>query len=65
MSMRSWNSERTIYLKGCPRCKGDIRASQDEYGKYIHCLQCGYAADVERPNMFTKLSVNVSRDDVA
>ena len=50
--MRSTNSDRSIYLKRCPRCRGDIHASRDQYGKYIHCLQCGYAADIPRPNPF-------------
>ena len=29
-------------LKGCPRCKGDLREDQDQYGRFVICLQCGY-----------------------
>jgi hypothetical protein len=32
-----------IYLlKGCQRCCGDLYSSDDIYGKYIACLQCGH-----------------------
>ncbi len=32
-----------IYLlKGCQRCWGDLYASDDMYGKYVACLQCGH-----------------------
>lgn len=32
-----------IYLlKGCQRCYGDLYASDDIYGKYVACLQCGH-----------------------
>lgn len=63
--MRSTNSDRSIYLKRCPRCRGDIHASRDQYGKYIHCLQCGYAADIPRPNPFADMLASVRRDEVA
>ena len=29
-------------LRGCPRCKGDLREDKDKYGKYVTRLQCGY-----------------------
>lgn len=31
-----------LMLKSCPRCKGDLFLSSDEYGWYWECLQCGY-----------------------
>ncbi len=31
-----------LWLKGCPRCGGDLHENQDVYGYYISCLQCGY-----------------------
>lgn len=52
MKLRTLSAEKRIYLKRCPRCRGDIQAGIDQYGKYIHCLQCGFAADIERPNPF-------------
>ena len=37
-----------VYLKACPRCKGDLHISQDMYGKYCECLQCGYMLDITK-----------------
>ena len=31
-----------IWLKGCPRCKGELADNKDTYGYYIYCVQCGY-----------------------
>jgi hypothetical protein len=31
-----------FWLKGCPRCKGDLYEDTDKYGRYVNCLQCGY-----------------------
>ena len=30
-----------IWLKGCPRCGGDLLNESDPYGPYMLCLQCG------------------------
>ena len=35
-------SIKTLWLKSCPRCKGDLIKQLDIYGHYIKCLQCGY-----------------------
>lgn len=32
----------TLYLKACPRCRGDIQLDDDQYGRYMECLQCGF-----------------------
>ena len=34
-------------LKGCPRCHGDMRVSDDLYGEYKQCLQCGNSVEVK------------------
>ena len=34
-----------IFLKSCPRCKGDMITSSDMYGKFMECLQCGYESE--------------------
>jgi len=32
-----------FWLKSCPKCDtGDLYDSQDQYGRYIACLQCGH-----------------------
>ena len=35
-----------LELKACPRCEGDIIKTQDTYGPYLDCLQCGYTSDI-------------------
>jgi hypothetical protein len=31
-----------FWLKGCPRCNGDLHDNSDVYGNYIDCFQCGH-----------------------
>ena len=31
-----------MWLKSCPKCRGDLFLDKDEYGWYKECLQCGY-----------------------
>lgn len=31
-----------LWLKACPRCRGDLLRQADIYGSYMACLQCGY-----------------------
>jgi hypothetical protein len=35
-----------ITHKQCPKCRGNIYFSEDYYGKYEECLQCGYTYDL-------------------
>lgn len=35
-----------IYLKGCPRCHGDLYLDRDSNGPFRQCLQCGYIKDI-------------------
>ena len=35
-----------VYLKSCPKCLGDLTVSQDGYGAFISCLQCGFMKDL-------------------
>ena len=48
-----------LYLKACPRCKGDMHSTRDMYGSYRECLQCGHMTDIVDPNRM--LSVPVAR----
>ena len=34
------------FLKGCPRCKGDVEETVDHFGRYRHCLSCGWSIDL-------------------
>ena len=36
-----------LYLKQCPRCKGDMHMNRDIYGTYKECLQCGHMIDLD------------------
>jgi transcription initiation factor TFIIIB Brf1 subunit/transcription initiation factor TFIIB len=33
--------------KHCPKCGGNIYLSNDYYGHYEQCLQCGYTCDLD------------------
>jgi hypothetical protein len=33
-------------LKGCRKCGGAVSVERDEYGRYIHCLMCGWQRDL-------------------
>jgi DNA-directed RNA polymerase subunit M/transcription elongation factor TFIIS len=37
-----------IYMKSCPKCKGDISLGKDSYGYYAACLQCGWSKDLNK-----------------
>ena len=55
------DSERAggmLYLKGCPRCAGDIYADRDEYGEYRQCLQCGFVSYPPKPAPLTLRAAN-------
>ena len=36
-----------VGFRACPRCRGDTHDSQDQYGEYRECLQCGYVTDID------------------
>lgn len=39
-----------FWLKSCPQCRGDLYEDQDQYGRYMGCLQCGhYLGEAEKP----------------
>jgi len=31
----------------CPRCGGNMFASEDVYSSYLHCLQCGTSKELK------------------
>ena len=45
-----------LYLKSCPRCRGDMCSDKDYYGAYKMCLQCGYMIDLDREGKSTVAS---------
>lgn len=34
-----------IYIKACPKCKGDVEFTVDSFGKKLECLQCSFTVD--------------------
>lgn len=42
--------DEMIFLKACPRCRGDIVLERDEYGRYTSCLACGYVGYPDAKN---------------
>jgi hypothetical protein len=34
-----------MWLKSCPRCRGDLVLDSDYYGQYVSCIQCGASLD--------------------
>jgi len=37
-----------LWIKGCPKCRGDLYRDRDIMGDYRQCLQCGYTFYEER-----------------
>jgi hypothetical protein len=37
-----------IWLKSCPRCRGDLILDSDYYGHYVSCIQCGASLEKSR-----------------
>ena len=37
-----------LWIKGCPRCGGDLYSDRDIMGYYRQCLQCGYTQYEQR-----------------
>jgi DNA-directed RNA polymerase subunit M/transcription elongation factor TFIIS len=34
-----------IWLKACPKCRGDLVLDSDYYGNYVSCIQCGHSLE--------------------
>ena len=51
-----------MWLKGCPKCRGDLYDNRDHYGRYIVCMQCGHhLSDSEE----FALGISLSPDQLA
>ncbi len=58
--------KQQLYLKACPRCKGDMHANRDMYGEYKECLQCGYMVDIDKEsNLFAAVAAAKTKKKVA
>ena len=41
-----------LFLRACPRCRGDVVEQSDVYGPYYECLQCGWLRDRPKTDEF-------------
>ncbi len=48
-----------INFKACPKCGGDLSLTEDMYGRYWNCLQCGLIRDVVEQPLPQRLPVPV------
>ena len=53
-----------FWLKGCPRCKGDLYEDTDKCGRYVSCLQCGYHRSKTRTLLLSSCPWSGNRDVV-
>ncbi|MEE8517591.1 MAG: hypothetical protein V3S98_00520 [Dehalococcoidia bacterium] len=38
-----------VLFKSCPKCEtGDLLKSEDMFGEYVECVQCGYVKDISK-----------------
>ncbi len=51
-----------LFLKGCPRCGGDIAVTRDLHGRYFSCLQCGMLKDIEDKVVLTRPVFTLGRE---
>ena len=65
MHFRQTSPKRRIFLQQCPRCSGDLSTDSDQYGSYVHCLQCGFVADIKQPGATGMLRTTIVKDNVA
>ena len=48
-----------MWLKSCPRCRGDLVLDSDYYGNYVSCIQCGASLDKSQQGLLEqRLCVN-------
>ncbi len=40
-----------MWLKACPRCRGDLFLDSDYYGPSANCIQCGYTLQEPLPGV--------------
>ena len=54
-----------IKFKVCPRCRGDLYLSEDIFGKYFSCFQCGYLRDIVTPRVDSSQEYEVEIESAA
>ena len=54
-----------LYLKGCPKCRGDMYLEKDSYGVFRQCLQCGMVQDATAAVKTAAVGLRASKAAVA
>jgi hypothetical protein len=44
-----------MWLKACPRCRGDLFMDSDYYGPSVFCIKCGHTLDRPQPILQRRL----------
>jgi DNA-directed RNA polymerase subunit M/transcription elongation factor TFIIS len=50
-----------MWLKSCPRCRGDLYSEKDLYGINLKCLQCGHVLTEAQKQLLRLQAESVSR----
>lgn len=38
--------KRSPTIPACPRCRGRLHLTSDQYGRYLSCLMCGFVHEL-------------------
>jgi hypothetical protein len=50
-----------VWMKTCPRCRGDLALDYDLDGPFIGCIQCGAVLSKEEAQSLVRTSLGVWR----
>lgn len=52
-----------VLFKSCPKCEtGDLMKSEDMFGEYVECLQCGFVKDLSNASATTPVEPQSTGD---
>ncbi len=57
--------EKMMLLKACERCGGDLHETEDMYGSYRMCMQCGKMVDLPDGDVRNATKTNRSKQTAA
>lgn len=52
-----------IYLKACPKCRGDVELAIGQDGSVLQCLQCSFTVD--SPEAARRATAEIEKKTVA
>lgn len=50
-----------MWLKACPRCRGDLFLDSDAYGRFVSCIQCGNVLDKAQERALFRVTAQLPR----